>query len=523
LHFIKFHKTLPSEPEYRAFFDAWAGTFIIHWNFVSILPLSSTSFSMKYLSWILGPLAFLLVLMLRPEAGLAPEAWQVLAVALWMMLWWMTEAVPLPVTALLPMILFPLLGLRSMAEATAPYADPIVFLFMGGFLVALAMQHRKLHVRIALGLIRIIGTRPEQVVMGFMLATALLSMWISNTATAVMMLPIAVSVISMLPADLLDGAKSQKNFALVLMLGIAYAANIGGTATIIGTPPTVVFVGYMREFYGIEVNFNQYMLFGIPIMLVMLAFCYLLMVKVIFPFGQREGHTSSLEGIESEWRKLGPMSRAEILVALVFLLTALAWIFRSPINSYLGSDYLNDTLIAMMGGSLMFIVPVHWKRKEFILDWPATRELPWGILLLFGGGLALAKAMEETGIIQHIGLLVSSQTTWPVWLLLLALTAIMLFATELMSNVALCVIFLPVVMGIADASGLSPFWLALPVTLASSYAFMMPVSTPPNAIVYSSGHIPLKAMLRIGLILNFVALAILLLFAQTLLPIVFEV
>lgn len=476
---------------------------------------------MKYISWIAGPLAYLLFSKLQLDGGLPPEAWQVLAVAVWMMIWWMTEAVPLPVTALLPLILFPLLGLRTMSEASSPYADPIVFLFMGGFLIALAMQHRRLHVRIALGLIRLIGTRPEQVVMGFMLATALLSMWISNTATAVMMLPIALSVIAMLPEKLLDGEKSKKNFALVMMLGIAYAANIGGTATLIGTPPNVVFVGYMREFYGVEVNFNQYLLVGVPIMLLMLALAYFLMVKLVFPFRQTVSFSYSSDVIESEWHKLGPVSRAEWLVAVIFGLTALSWIFRAPINDWMGSNFLNDTLIAMMGGGLMFATPIRLDKKEFILDWSATKELPWGILLLFGGGLTMAKAMEETGIIQHVGLLVSSQTAWPAWLLLLVLASIMLFATELMSNVALCVIFLPVVMSIADASDLSPLWLALPVTLASSYAFMMPVSTPPNAIVYSSGHIPIQAMLKIGLLLNVLSLGILFLLSQTLLPLVY--
>jgi sodium-dependent dicarboxylate transporter 2/3/5 len=477
---------------------------------------------MKYLSLIMGPLAFILIYQLQPDGALAPEAWQVLAVALWMMIWWMTEAVPLPVTALLPLITFPLLGLRTMAEATAPYADPIVFLFMGGFLIAIAMQYRRLHVRIALGLIRVIGTRPEQVVLGFMLATALLSMWISNTATAVMMLPIALSVIAMLPEGLLDGKQSKKNFALVMMLGIAYAANIGGTATIIGTPPNVVFVGYMREFYGVEINFNQYLLIGVPLMLVMLGLSYLLMVKVVFPFRQTVGYTYSSDVIEAEWHKLGPVSRAEKLVALVFVLTALGWVLRAPMNNWIGTNFLNDTLIAMLGGGLMFVIPVEFRKKEFILDWSATKELPWGILLLFGGGLALAKAMEQTGIIQDIGLLVSSQNAWPAWLLLLVLSTIMLFATELMSNVALCVIFLPVVMGIADASDLSPIWLALPVTLASSYAFMMPVSTPPNAIVFSSGHVPLSSMLRIGILLNVLSLGLLLLLSQTLLPLIYH-
>ncbi len=476
----------------------------------------------KAIGLIAGPLVFTIFLNAAVPAGLNPEAWKVIALAAWMVAWWITEAMPLPVTALLPMIALPMLGIFSQEEASSPYASPIVFLFMGGFLIALAMEKRNLHSRIALNLIRMIGTNPNAIILGFMIATAFLSMWISNTATAVMMLPIAMSVVKLLGERIsAENPAGIKNFSLVLLLSIAYSANIGGTATIIGTPPNVVMVGYLDQFYNYDLAFGKYMLVGIPAAVIMLAITYVLLTKILYP-NKIKGQKDTGELVVNKLLALGKISRAEGLVATVFILTALTWMFRSPINNILGTNLLNDTLIGMAGGILMFIVPVNLKKGEFIMDWSTTKELPWGILLLFGGGLTLAKAMEVTGIIQSVGEAVSGNSQWELWLLLLVLTSIMLFMTELMSNVALCVIFLPVVLGIADGLNIPPLMLAIPVTLASSYAFMMPVSTPPNAIVYSSGYISMKQMVKAGLILNLISILLLMILSQTLIPWVYE-
>ncbi len=476
----------------------------------------------KAIGLIAGPLVFTIFLNAAVPAGLNPEAWKVIALAAWMVAWWITEAMPLPVTALLPMIALPMLGIFSQEEASSPYASPIVFLFMGGFLIALAMEKRNLHSRIALNLIRMIGTNPNAIILGFMIATAFLSMWISNTATAVMMLPIAMSVVKLLGERIsAENPAGIKNFSLVLLLSIAYSANIGGTATIIGTPPNVVMVGYLDQFYNYDLAFGKYMLVGIPAAVIMLAITYVLLTKILYP-NKIKGQKDTGELVVNKLLALGKISRAEGLVATVFILTALTWMFRSPINNILRTNLLNDTLIGMAGGILMFIVPVNLKKGEFIMDWSTTKELPWGILLLFGGGLTLAKAMEVTGIIQSVGEAVSGNSQWELWLLLLVLTSIMLFMTELMSNVALCVIFLPVVLGIADGLNIPPLMLAIPVTLASSYAFMMPVSTPPNAIVYSSGYISMKQMVKAGLILNLISILLLMILSQTLIPWVYE-
>ena len=470
----------------------------------------------KTIGLLAGPLLFWLVTAFLSVEGLDANAVRVIAVAAWLVTWWMTEAVPLPVTALLPLLLFPLLGIFTIGEATAPYASPIVFLFMGGFLIALAMEKRNLHRRIALNLIRRTGTDANGIILGFMLATAFLSMWISNTATTVMMLPIAISVIDLLKESLPPEKEvAYRRFALGLMLCIAYAANIGGTTTIIGTPPNVVLVGYMQQFYGQQITFGRWLLIGIPVCAILLSSTYWLVTRVLFPhrLGTLAGSGAL---IADKLRALGAMSRAERGVTLVFALTAFGWVFQTSINNWLGHDYLDNTLIAMGGGILMFIVPVSVRRGEYLLDWESTTRLPWGILLLFGGGLCLAKGMETTGLVQWVGDRIAQQSGISlVWLVLL-LTAFMLFMTEIMSNVALVVIFVPVVFGIADGLGIEPLYLAVPVTLASSCAFMMPVSTPPNAVVFSSGYIRIGQMARAGLLLNIVSVLVLVVLTLTL-------
>lgn len=428
-------------------------------------------------------------------------------IALWMMLWWITEVVPIYVTALLPMILFPSLGLFSLKETFAPYANPIIFLFMGGFIIALAMEKCKLHIRIALNLIKITGTKPTGIILGFSLATAFLSMWISNTATTVMMLPIAMSVMELLKQK--DHSKEYKKFGLALMLSIAYAANIGGTMTLIGTPPNVVFAGFMLDRYQIEVGFGEWMLIGVPFGLTLLAITYFLLTKVIINI-----QLPKIEGAKSlitnELSGLGKMKRAEKMVLAIFILTASLWMFKSQINSIVfGTNMLSNTSIAMLGGLLMFCLPVRLSSGEFILKWKAMKDLPWGILLLFGGGLSLAGGLESVGAIDLIGNYVANNLNTSVWVLVIGLATLSLFATEIMSNVALVTVLLPVVMGVGDQMGVSPFELAIPVTLAASCAFMMPISTPPNAVVYSSGQVKVGQMMRVGIVINLVTIVIL--------------
>jgi len=463
----------------------------------------------------LGPILFLIFYFISTTSDV-PEMFLVLGVAAWMVTWWITEAVPIPVTSLLPIILFPLLGIFDIISATSPYADPVIFLFMGGFIIALAMEHNKLHLRIALKLITLTGSKPNGIILGFYLATFVLSMWISNTATAVMMLPVALSIIQLFKIQnpLIEAEKGYKNFALTLMLGIAYAANIGGVVTIIGTPPNVVMVGMMRQFLNVEVDFNTWLLLGIPLGLLMMGIMYALLVYILYP-NRMAPIAGSDQLISSQLKELGPMGKAEIRVSIIVLVTALGWILRSPINNLIGSPVLNDTLIAMIGGVLMFVIPAGQHDKKVLMDWQQMDRMPWGILLLFGGGLCLAKAMEASGIVLEVGDFVSSFENIPEWALILVLTMLSLFLTELMSNVALTTIFIPVVVGIASGMGIPALILVIPVTLAASFAFMLPIATPPNAILFSSGLIKMKDMIKAGIWLNLIATLIILLFALT--------
>ncbi len=473
----------------------------------------------KIFGLIAGPALFAILTLWSPSSGLSSEAWKVIAVAAWMVVWWITEAAPIAVTALLPIVLFPLTGIFTVDEATAPYANKIIFLFMGGFMLGLAMERHNLHKRIALNLIKLTGTNPNGIILGFMLTTAFISMWISNTATTVMMLPIGLSIINLLGID--EAAeKGKKRFALSLMLGIAYAANIGGTATIIGTPPNVAWVGFMSDMLDTEVTFAKYLSVGLPICIIMLTITYLLITKVLYPSGIVK-LSDSAQVIDDQVKALGKISKAEKRVAVIFVATALAWILRGSINSWFDTTLLNDSIIAITGGILMFITPLEIKKTKFLLEWEYTSRLPWGILLLFGGGLSLAKAMEKSDIVQVVGETIAGNGDISPILLIAGLTAFMLFMTELMSNVALTVIFVPVVIGISVSLNINPMYLTMPVTLAASYAFMMPISTPPNAIVFSSGMIRIKDMMRAGILLNVIAIILLVILSQTLIPAVY--
>jgi len=466
-----------------------------------------------------GPGLALLLYVVLNQLGTDEMISRTIGLAGWMVLWWIVEAVPMAVTALLPLICLPLLNISPIAESAVAYANPVIFLFMGGFMLALALQKHRLHERIALNILRITGTSGNGIILGFMLATAFLSMWVSNTATAVMMLPIAISVISLLFEDQ-EITGNDKRFALGLMLSIAYAANIGGFITIIGTPPNVVMAGYLKELVDYEVSFAHWLSIGVPGGVIMLALTYVLVTRLLFP-----NNLKSIPGsgrvIADKLHNLGRMSRAEKLILLIFSVTVMGWMFKAQINQLLGGSLLTDHITAMAGGLAMFIVPHQLEPVKPILTWDDTKNLPWGILILFGGGISLGTAMEKVGIIDEIGEFVAGYGSINNFVLILLVSAIVLFMTELMSNVALVTIILPVLIAVARGMGEDPLMLVIPATIASSCAFMMPISTPPNAIVYSSGHIRMHEMMRAGIWLNLIAVSVLTALTYFLVPLLF--
>jgi sodium-dependent dicarboxylate transporter 2/3/5 len=461
--------------------------------------------------FVAGPAAFAAVLAL--DLGHSPQATRTLAVAAWMLLWWITEAREVYLTALLPMVLFPGLGVLSAEQTFAPYGSPIVFLFLGGFFLALAMEQHRLHERLAFGLLRLTGRGLHGILFGFLLATAMVAMWISNTATAVMMLPIATSVQQLVAQQAPPAV--HRRFGLLLMLCIAYGANIGGTMTLVGTPPNLVFAGYWQRAFGEEFGFGRWLAIGLPFGLVMLVATFVLLVRLVHPLPG--GRVAGLEELcAARWHALGPMSPGERWVLAVFAVTVLGWTFGPQANEWIGAKVFDNTTVAMAGGLSCFLVPVSFRRGEFLLSWQHTQRLPWGILLLFGGGLAMAAALESCGLVDRIGEFVVARCTDSPWLLAAALTMVSLFATEVMSNVALVTVLVPVVLAIARQTGVDAAYLAIPVTLAASCAFMMPISTPPNAVVYGSGLVSMGQMLRAGIWINLLAIVVILLVAQPL-------
>ncbi len=472
----------------------------------------------KKIGLISGPIFFLIIKNL-PSALISENADAVIAVALWMIIWWITEAVSISVTALLPLLLFPLLKIMPMGDVGANYGSPIVFLFFGGFVMALALEKVNLHKRIALSIIKLTGTTPNKVVLGFMIATAVLSMWISNTASTVVMLPIAMSVIQLLINDADGFTKRDRNFALSVMLGIAFSANAGGIATVIGTPPNSVLIGLLENEYQIEISFLKWMVIGLPFSIIMISMCYLVLVKLMFPSGTLKFNASK-EIIADELQKLGPTSKREKMVLVIFGITIFMWVFRTVINSLIPNLGLSDTMISIFAAISLFAVPFNLKKGSFILEWKDTQKLAWGILILFGGGLALAKGMSVTGIVDLVaGVIAESDIS--VLITATLLIFLMLFMTELMSNVALVAVLAPVVAGIAIGLGLPIVYLLIPVTIASSCAFMLPMATPPNAIVFASGYIKVHEMAKAGILLNILAVILLVGLFQFILPLLF--
>lgn len=472
----------------------------------------------KKIGLILAPLLFLIIVNL-PFQLVSETGDMVIAVAIWMVIWWITEAVHIAVTALLPLILFPLLGVMNASDVGANYGSPIIFLFFGGFVLALALEKVNLHKRIALTIIRMTGTTPNRVILGFMIATAFMSMWISNTASTVVMLPIAISVIKLLIDDEDGFTKGDRNFALSVMLGIAFSANAGGIATVIGTPPNSVLIGLLENEYNMEISFLKWMTMGLPFSILMVSLCYFVLVKWMFPCNHIQFSTSA-NVISDELKKLGKISKEEKRVLTIFAITVFLWITRTLINHLFPGLKLSDTIISLIGAISLFAIPLNFTKGSFVLQWNDSSKLAWGILLLFGGGLALAKGMASSGLVDVITQAIQNGGFSPLIVVSL-LIVLMLFMTELMSNVALVAVLAPVVAGIAIGLNIPILNVLIPVTMASSCAFMLPMATPPNAIVFASGYVKVNQMVRAGVILNILAVALLILYYLFVIPIIF--
>jgi sodium-dependent dicarboxylate transporter 2/3/5 len=445
------------------------------------------------------------------------------AVAVLMITWWIAEALPMPAVALLPLILLPLLNISTMEETTKAYSNPVIFLFMGGFMIGLAIEKWNLHKRIALSIVKQTGTSGNRIILGFIIATSFLSMWLSNTATTMMMFPIALSVIAVMREHEQTGT-SLANFSMVLMLVIAYASNIGGMATIIGTPPNVAFVAFIEKKYNYTIQFVDWMLVCTPMVILLLAALYWVLAKWMFP-SRISSSKDANRYITEELKKLGRMSTAEKRALTVFLLTALLWIIKDPINQ-LGFLKLDDSMIAIFGALLLFAIPAgktENNKPVMLLDWSDTSKMAWGILLLFGGGIALANALEKVGVMAQIGQWLAGFSHINGFALLIIIVVISIFLSEVMSNVAQVIVFAPVLAALADALHLDPLLLGIPMTLAASAASMMPMGTPPNAIVFSSGHIKLKDMIKAGFVMNIVSIILISLFCWYVLPVVMSV
>lgn len=446
------------------------------------------------------------------------RAVNVLSVAALMITWWVTEALPMPVVALVPLVLLPIMGVSPIKEVATAYSDSNIYLFMGGFMLGLAIEKWNLHKRIALGIVNLTGTSGNRIVLGFILATAFLSMWLSNTATTMMMYPIAASVISVV-RDNHKGNARMDNFALCIMLAIAYSSNFGGIATVIGTPPNVQFRGMIADRYGYTIQFFDWMILCTPIALLLVFSLYFVMTRVLYPNKlASEPQTKLL--IRHELDKLGPMTAQEKRVLIIFSCTALMWIFKDLLN-LIPYVKLDDTMIAIIGALALFICPTggeEGRAGKKILEWSDTSKMAWGILLLFGGGIVMAASLEKAGLVQSLGKWIAG-FSGAGFLLVFMITLISLFISEVMSNIAQVIVFTPVISGIADAIGVSPIMLGLPMCLGASCASMMPMGTPPNAIVFASGHIKFGQMMKTGFVMNIIACILISLFCWYLVPI----
>ncbi len=473
----------------------------------------------QYVGLFLGPFWLVIIFFLSPPDGLSVAAWYTMGVALLMATWWICESIPIPATSLLPLVLFPILEIRTFSETAVPYAHPIIFLFMGGFMIALSMMRWGLHRRIAMWILTRVGTGPRALIAGFMIATAGLSMWVSNTATTLMMLPVALSVIALVDTES-SSEQFKHHFAVALLLGVAYAANIGGMGTLIGTIPNAFISAFFESEYGYTITFAKWFSVGVPIILIGIPVVFFMITKVLYSFAKND-LIGSADLIEREQSKLGPVKRGERIVGILFLITALLWITRPLLVGWIPG--LTDAGIAMIGGLSLFVIPVDFKRGIFTQDWETAKQLPWGALILIGGGLSLAGAVSESGLAAWLGESLEPLQQFPTILIILMTTGLIVFLTEITSNAATTATFLPVLVALALAVGENPLLMAIPAALAASCAFMLPVATPPNAIVYGSGRVSVFEMARAGLALNFAFLLLITICAYSLILWVFGI
>ena len=470
----------------------------------------------------LGPLLFILTRFFLEAEGLSNQANAVLASTLWIAIWWITEAIPIAATSLLPIILFPLSGALPLDDTTSSFGHRFVFLYLGGFILALAIQKWNLHKRIALNIIMVVGTNAQKIILGFMVATAFLSMWISNTATAVMMLPIGIAIIKQMK-DLKNSPEDENLiFGKALMLSIAYSASIGGIATLIGTPPNLVFAGIIQEVYNIEISFLKWFQFGFPISILLLAISWIYLTKVAFKFKQNEFNEGK-EEINRQLEELGPISYEEKIVLSVFVVTGLAWILRTYLlNKFIPN--LDDSIIALISGISLFLFQANNQegKNEKIMNWEDAVKLPWGILLLFGGGLAIAQGFQSSGLANWIAENLTQLNGFSLFIILLVLITAVNFLTEITSNLATTAMLLPILAPTAVILGVHPYILMVGATLAASCAFMLPVATPPNAIVFGSNYLKISDMVRVGILMNIISIIIIFMMVYFILPILWN-
>lgn len=472
------------------------------------------------IGFLLGPvLALLIFVFFRPD-GLPATGTNVAAVAVWMAVWWATEATHVAVTAFIPMLLFPLIGAGEMSVVAASYAHPIIYLFLGGFVMAIAIQKSGLHHRFALEVFRFAGLDGKAIIAGFMIAAALISMWISNTSTTLMMLPMAMSVSYILRETLSEvSSRELANFEKALFLGLAYGATMGGVSTLVGTPPNAFMSGFMESNYDTEIDFARWMIVGIPITLFMLPVTWFALTRILYPISLKATPTTKAH-LDAKRSELGAMTKAETRVGVLFLLLILGWVLRKPIIAYTGTTGLTDAAIAMFAAVLAFLIP-DGSGKQSLVSWDDTQQLPWGVLVLFGGGLALAGAMTSSGLTAWMGQQLAPLGAINTIVLILGACLLVIFLTEMTSNLATTATFLPIMAALAVETGQDPLIFVIPVTLAASFAFMLPVATPPNAIIFSSGKVSIPQMMRAGLLLNIISVIVLTVVSVVLVPRVF--
>lgn len=468
---------------------------------------------------IVGPALFLLMLMLSGSQTAMPEvAWRVAAVGIWMAIWWATEAIPVPATAFVPLVTFDLLGIAPIKDVAQSYAHPIIYLFLGAFMLALAVEKWSLHRRIALWILARTGTDGKRLILGFMVVGALLSMWMTNTSTTMMLLPIAASVALLIAEQSPQSKHSDvRHFQIALMLGLAYSTTIGGLSTLVGTPPNVLLAGFLQDNYGISIAFADWMMIGVPLSAMLLPLGWWLLTSVVYQVNiPASEQTQSI--ITQMQHDIGTMQVPEKRVGIIFLCVILLWMSRSALSGLPGLAGLSDSGIVMAAALLLFVIPSGKTGRGPLMNWSDVTKLPWGVLILFGGGLSLAAQVANSGLAGWLGDGLSPLASMGLIVLVMASAGLVVFLTELTSNLATAATFLPVIAAIALQSGIEPLVLCVPVTLAASCAFMLPVATPPNAIVYSSGLLRIPDMVRAGFVMNLVALVLLTVVAVWLVP-----